>query len=260
MPETSIYGAGFAPLYDLFQATKDYRAEARYVRGVADELLGTGGRSLQLLDLACGTGSHAIALSAMRCEVTGVDISPEMLALARKKARAANRRIRFEQQDLTRLTLPPGSWDVVTCLFDSLGYLRSDARIRTALRRLRMAMRPGGVAVVEVWHAPAMLGHFDPLRVRRVSGGGLEAVRIAETRLLERNLAEVRYEIFSRKKSRPWHRFHERHVNRFFTASELEQFLRGAGLDVARITGGFDAAANVSDDAWHLVAVAQRSS
>lgn len=258
MAETSVYGAGFAPLYDLFQAAKDYRSEAEYVRAAADEILGARGRQLRLLDLACGTGSHAIALSGMRCDVTGVDISAEMLGLARKKARAAKRRIRFEQQDLSRLTLPIESWDVVTCLFDSLGYLRSDARIRTALRRLRTVLKPDGVAVIEVWHAPAMLGQFDPLRVRRVSGGGLEAVRIGETRLLGDHLAEVSYEIFSRKGSGPWRRSHERHVNRFFAAAELAQFLHDAGLRVIRVTGGFAASAAVTDDAWHLVAVAQR--
>jgi SAM-dependent methyltransferase len=279
MGESTVYGGGFAALYDLFQSAKNYNAEARFVRDAADEILGMRGKTLKVLDLACGTGSHAIALSGMKCDVTGVDVSRDMLALARRKASAAKRRIRFVQQDLASLDPVEGwapsptqprragegarpstesGWDLVTCLFDSLGYLRSDARIQRALRRIHRATKPGGLVILEVWHAPAMLAGFDPLRVRRVRGRGIEAVRIGETRLRGEHLAEVRYEIFSRKGEGAWHRFVETHVNRFFTQSEIAGLVSRAGLRVVRVTGGYDAAAAPDDAAWHLVLIAQR--
>jgi ubiquinone/menaquinone biosynthesis C-methylase UbiE len=259
MPDAGVYGAGFAGLYDLFHASKQYRDEARFIRAQTDALLGAHGRKLRLLDLACGTGSHAIEFSRLKLEVTGIDRSEEMLQQARRKARTAKRSIRFECQDLTKLSFPDERWDVATCLFDSLGYLRTDRRIGSALKRMAKQLAPGGLLFAEVWHAPAMLSGFDPLRVRRVRGAGLEAVRIGETRLLpERNAAEVRYEIFSRKVNGPWRHFFETHVNRFFTASEIEALIATTGFRVVKTLGGFSDPCPPSDRAWHLLVIAER--
>jgi len=198
MSETRVYVEKFAALYDLFHGQKDYAAEARFVRRTADTALGSRRTTLRVLDLACGTGSHAIALTRQNCEVTGVDSSRAMLRRAKKKAAAAGVPARFLHGDLAALHLLPARWDVATCLFDSLGYLRTNARIGSALRSIYQSVRPGGLVVLEVWHARAMLQGFERLRVRRVRGKGIEAVRIGETRLLARNMAEVRYEVFSR--------------------------------------------------------------
>jgi SAM-dependent methyltransferase len=253
-----VYGPEFSELYDLLHAAKAYRSEALFIRDAVRELLPSGSRTLRLIDFACGTGTHAIQLSGMRFEVTGVDASAEMLAHARRKARKAKLKIRLEQQDLTTISFPGERWDVATCLFDSLGYLHTDARITRALRGIRRTLVPGGLFIVEVWHAPAMLGGFDPVRIRRVNAKGFEAVRISETRLIEkRRVAEVRYEVFSRKRNGPWHQFNETHVTRFFTQAEITELLEAAGFRVLRVSGGFDES-NPTNDAWHLVIVAER--
>jgi len=250
MADGTVYEREFAELYDLFHAAKDYRAEAQFIRNVA-------GSERTLLDVACGTGSHAIQLSRLGFEVTGVDISADMLKHARRKAREARQRINFERQDLMTLK-SSREFDVVTCLFDSIGYLRTDARIRTALRNMRRCLRTDGLLFLEAWHAPAMLGGFDPLRVRRVRGSGLEAVRIGETRLLPaKNAAEVNYEVFFRRGGNTWRRFTETHVNRFFTNEELAAHVRAAGFEIIRILGGFDDNSFPNDDAWHLVLIAR---
>jgi SAM-dependent methyltransferase len=259
MARATIYGEGLAGLYDLFHRSKPYRAEARFIRDAVVEMRGRSGRTLKLLDLACGSGSHAVEFSRLGFDVTGVDSSPEMLAYARRKARTARRSIRFEHQDLTRLSLRGETWDVATCLFDSIGYLRADLRIRRALGRISTALVPGGILFLEVWHAPAMLEEFDPVRIRRVRTDRIEGVRIAETRLRKRgNVAEVSYEIFSRKRGGAWHRFHEKHVNRFFTATEISDLVEGSGFRIKRILGGYDNASKPARRAWHLVVVAER--
>jgi ubiquinone/menaquinone biosynthesis C-methylase UbiE len=258
MSDTGVYGEKFAALYDLFHGQKDYAAEARFVREMADTVLGGRRTTLRVLDLACGTGSHAIALTHQNCEVTGVDSSRAMLRRAKKKAAAAGARARFLHGDLAALHLPFARWDVATCLFDSLGYLRTNTRIGSALRSIYKSVRPGGVIVLEVWHAPAMLQGFERLRVRRFRGKGIEAVRIGETRLFARNMAEVRYEVFSRSAGESWERFEEAHVNRFFDASEIEALTEAAGFRSIQVFGAFNASVPMTDAAWHLVVVGRR--
>jgi ubiquinone/menaquinone biosynthesis C-methylase UbiE len=259
MADSDVYGAEFAGLYDLFHESKPYRAEARFIRNQTDALRGSKGKTLRLLDLACGTGTHAIEFSKLRFDVTGVDRAEGMLALARRKARAAKRVIRFEQQDLSRLSFRGERWDVVTCLFDSIGYLLTDARITSAVQRMARVLEPGGLLFIEAWHAPAMLSGFDSLRVRRVRGAGLEGVRIGETRLLpDRNAAEVRYEVFSRKASGPWRHFYETHVNRFFTVTEIARLIEAGGFRIVKTLGGFADPSPATNDAWHLVIIAEQ--
>lgn len=250
------YGAGFAGMYDLFHGSKQYSAEARFIAKAARDLKNGSPR---LLDLACGTGTHAIDFSRLGFDVTGIDSSPEMLLRARRKARAAKRKIRFERQDLLAFSLPGESFDVVTCLFDSIGYLHSNARVSRALRRMRDVLDPGGLLFLEVWHAPPMLASFEPIRIRRVRGKNVEGVRIGETRVRPaRKVAEVRYEVFHRKGSGPWRHFVETHVTRFFTRGEITALVRGAGFRIKRILGGYDESKPPSDDAWHLMVIAER--
>lgn len=252
MASADPYGAGFAELYDLFHGAKQYSAEARFIGEMARSLRKG---SLRLLDLACGTGTHAVEFSRMRFDVTGVDSSPEMLRRAKRKAR----NIRFECQDLTTLSMPGEMFDVVTCLFDSIGYLHTDARIARALRRMRNVLQPGGLLFLEVWHAPPMLASFEPVRIRRVRGKGVEGVRIGETRVhAARKVAEVRYEVFHRKGSGPWRRFVETHVTRFFTRAEITALVEEAGFRINRLLGGYDQSKPPNDDVWHLMVIAER--
>jgi SAM-dependent methyltransferase len=257
MPDRGIYGPDFAELYDLFHQSKGYAAEAAFVRRAASRFLQRSPRPVRLLDVACGTGSHAVELSRAGFAVTGVDGSEEMLRHARRKARAAGVSVRFEQQTMEGLA-PAEQFDVVTCLFDSIGYLRTDRRVLAALRRMFDVLEPGGILILEVWHARPMLRSFDPVRIRRVQGKELEAVRIGETTIRPaKKIGEVRYEIFMRRRAGPWRHFVELHSARFFTRPEIASLVRRAGFRMRETLGGYDETARAAD-AWHLLLVAQR--
>jgi SAM-dependent methyltransferase len=92
------------------------------------------------LDAACGTGRHARHLAGLGHTVTGVDSSPDMLAIARRKVPGA----RFLQADLHRLPLPDGAVDLVVCALA----LTHVPDLRRALAELARVMRPGGHLVV----------------------------------------------------------------------------------------------------------------
>ena len=98
----SGYGAGFAQHYDRLMGDVDYEARADYLLAA----LGKEGISPELLlDLGCGTGSLSLSLARRGISVVGVDISPDMLMLARDKAARAGADILFLEQDMRRLDL-----------------------------------------------------------------------------------------------------------------------------------------------------------
>ena len=162
-------------------------------RGSCTSSRAPGGR---LLDVACGTGRHAIAFADLGYDVTASDINEELLAAGRA---AAGDRIRFLQGDMCDLHVDGGPFDLVTCLFDSIGYPQNDERIISALRSLGRHVGPGGRVVWEFLHAPAILRGAAPVRVRRLTlRDGRDLVRTSETTIdVERMLMHVQYELWA---------------------------------------------------------------
>ena len=87
----SSYLGLHAAVYDRIYADKPYEDETQFVHDIV------GARGRALLDVACGTGRHALAFTDLGYEVTGVDVNPELLAVARE---SAGGRVRFVQGDM----------------------------------------------------------------------------------------------------------------------------------------------------------------
>ena len=131
-----------APYYDLFTADSAYEPVLAAIERWAQE---HGLRGKRLLDVACGTGKSFEPLLAKGYAVTGCDLSPAMIAEARRKW--------GEVVDLVvadmRFLPWSGEFDFVTCLDDSLNYLLTGADLRAALTSFARAVRPGGVVVFD---------------------------------------------------------------------------------------------------------------
>ena len=246
------YGPDLACLYDVFYAAKPYPEEARFVSECfAQAGVPAGGR---VLDLACGTGGHALELAALGYEVVGVDIAEGMLQEARRKASSRGLSVELLCQDLRRLDVGKGAYDAAVCLFDSIGFLLTDADISDALCRVRQSLKPGGVFIVEAWHGAAMLSAYDRVRVRRFGSPGEEVVRVTETELdVGSQSATVSFTVFHQASDGRWDAFRGAHRNRFFFRQDLARLLEGAGLIPYRWMAGF-ADGPITMETWHLVA------
>ncbi len=152
--------------YDaLYEAGgKDYVAEARAVLEVVGELRGAPPGSL--LDAACGTGRHLAVFADAVDEVAGLDVSPEMLAIAAGRLGPA---VRLHEADLRTFDLGR-TFDAVTCLFSSIGHVADADELDTAIAVMADHVAPGGVLVVEPWLTPD-----------RVVPGGIRTLDSAET-------------------------------------------------------------------------------
>jgi SAM-dependent methyltransferase len=250
----SVYAGNFAALYDLFHGEKPYDAEAAFVdrilRAEAD------GPSERMLDIACGTGQHAIRFADRGWAVLGVDQSDEMLRVARE--RGAARRVEFLRADMRDLHLAQSGFDAAVCLFDSIGYAVTNDAIVGTLAGIRRHLRPRGLLVVEFWHAAAMVRAYDPVRAREwvTPQGSIE--RVSRTSLdVERQLARVHYDVLERTSSGREATWSEDHVNRYFLVQEMDLLLRNAGLEPIRFLAGFDESAAIDAETWHVVALAR---
>lgn len=155
-----------ARFYDTVYAFKDYPSEARNVWGLIQART-PGARSL--LDVACGTGQHIELLRDHFASVEGTDVNPVLLDGARKRCPG----VPFHQADMTALDLGR-TFDVVTCLFGSIGYVKTSENLTRAVAAMARHVAPGGLLLVEPWFTPeafrthtitANLGQHPDLKV-----------------------------------------------------------------------------------------------
>lgn len=143
-------------VYDLvYEARgKNYHGEATRVWEIAKAALGTTSK-LDLLDVACGTGHHLQSWAAWFNHCEGLDLSEEMLAVARKRAGQIDfmANIIWNQGDMANFDLGR-QFDVVTCLFSAIGHLTVLADLENALICMARHLKPGGLLMIEPWVFP----------------------------------------------------------------------------------------------------------
>jgi SAM-dependent methyltransferase len=96
-----------------------------------------------VLDVACGRGRHSVELARRGFRVTGVDLSPRSLELARAPADKAGTVVELRRLDMRELDYD-GVFDAVINLFTAFGYFREDVDNERVVQRIATALRPGG--------------------------------------------------------------------------------------------------------------------
>lgn len=116
----------------------------------------------KVLDVACGTGDMAVELLRQGCSVTGVDLSKEMVAIAKRKAPQAEYRL----ADVERLPFGDASFDAVTCAFG----VRNFVHLEQGLHEMLRVLKPGGRMVILELATPdsSLIRPFYNLYTRRI--------------------------------------------------------------------------------------------
>jgi SAM-dependent methyltransferase len=118
------------------------------------------GRVRHVVDLACGTGHHALRLAGRGYRVTALDLSAPSIAFLQEEAAAARLPVTARVGDMTRFRLAQPA-DAAICMQDSQGHLLENAQLLAHLRAVSANLRPGGVYVFDRlipnrWAAPAV--------------------------------------------------------------------------------------------------------
>lgn len=209
-----------AAIYDAVYSFKDYGAEAERLHALIQER--APGAST-LLDVACGTGKHLEQLRRWY-NVEGLDLDEGLLAVARERLDD----VALHVGDMTSFSLDR-VFDVVTCLFSSIGYVGTPERLNAALRVLAAHLKPGGVLIVEPWLSPDVWQTGRPhllvvdepdLKIARMNISGREG-----------RLAIMEFEYLVGVPEGISH-FSERHEAALFTDEEYRQAFSQANLAV----------------------------
>jgi demethylmenaquinone methyltransferase/2-methoxy-6-polyprenyl-1,4-benzoquinol methylase len=141
-----------APRYDAFTRLFSFGMDRRWKRALVTEVLARAPRAATVLDLACGTGDLAFAISSAlpASRVTGLDASRQMIALARQRKPGVVGAPEFVVGDMAAIERADCSVDVVTA-----GYgFRNTPDHRVALREAARVLRPSGTIVTLDFYRP----------------------------------------------------------------------------------------------------------
>jgi SAM-dependent methyltransferase len=156
-------------MYDAFSADYDrfvnWSSRLKYELPFIERQLGAlggVGRSVRVLDTACGTGMHALGLAEKGYLTAGVDLSPEMIERARANAAAAGVIVRFAKAGFGSLAKTFSGeeifpFDALLCLGNSLPHILTPQDLALALTDFARCLRRGGLVIIQNRNFDAVL-------------------------------------------------------------------------------------------------------
>ena len=211
-----------AASYDRLTNDVDYEATVKFYMEI---LRREGLKPRTAVDLACGTGSVTKILAEKGYEVTGVDLSEEMLTQAFQKVQDMEDPPRFICQNLRSLYLPRGV-DMAVCALDSLDYITNPEDCAEAIRRTYKALNPGGIFIFDV-NTPEKLRAMDG-QIFLDEDDDVYCVWRGEFDE-ESNICTYWMDLFQRDGD-IWQRSYEEHCEYAYSEAQLRAYLKDAGF------------------------------
>jgi len=212
--------------YDLLYQDKDYVAEAIYISHLIRRFSPS---ARTLLELGCGTCKHAVLLRNHNWEVTGVERSEAMIALANDR----NRDLDIVGGDARTVRLQR-KFDAVAALFHVFSYQVADQDVLAVLRTAAVHLDKDGLFLFDVWYGPAVLAQRPEPRIKEMEDDRSFVCRRAEPKIDTTNrIVHVSYNIqVTDKASGQQETFSEDHQMRYFDTDEIQEFASVAGMTV----------------------------
>lgn len=205
-----------AEVYDAIMSDVEYQDWTEFALALALE---AGTHAKSVLDLGCGTGNSSEPFVREGLRVTGIDISPEMIAVARRKLPEAT----FIEADFTTFSLGR-TFDLVVSIFDSLNnLLEPEDFVRTASRALEH-LNPGGAFIFDVNTTVGLRDLWEGDRAE----GWVDDVYYLWEHSFDETARRAKVVAYCEKGARS---FTETHFERPYDPDELTTLLKRAGFE-----------------------------
>jgi SAM-dependent methyltransferase len=252
-----IFGE-YADYYDIIYQDKDYVAESLFVSELIKKNCRKESR-IRVLDLACGTGLHAIELAAMGYEVDASDMSINMIKAAKENPRNKNLKIRFHQEAFQTADRINKKFDVVISMFSAINYLTTYQDLLRSLKNIHGLLDRGGIFVFDFWNGNAVIEDFSPVRVKRMNKGTKSVLRYSENTIDRlKQTVDVKFNFMLFDKDRLAKEFTESHIIRYYFLMEMENFLEMSGFKIIKRCPFMSPSRAISYKDWNVTFVAKR--
>ena len=241
----NIFSQEYAGLYDLVHKDKNYFSETTQLI----ELIHKKGlmKNSKILDFGCGTGRHLNELSERGFEsLTGYDINPNMLEIARK----FGKKFSF----FSDIENVPINHDLAFSLFDVLSYQNSISDAKNFVFQIVSKCKPQSYIVLDGWHLPGVLRYPPENRLKKIVTSEntlLRKVTVLESTI--ENVTNLKIEILEEGQNEII--LTELHKMRAFTQQEIEMVVKSCGGTEILFMDGSDYNLPLRQDSWRFAVI-----
>lgn len=244
-----------AQVYDLIYEDKDYEVGCDFIEEVFKKY---SERPIKtILDIGCGSGTHAIPLTSRGYNVVGFDVSEAMIRIAKEKSRNITN-LDFHVMDIRNFQIDR-KFDACIVMFAVLGYVTKNSDIMESLNNIRKHLKPNGILVFDVWNGLAVMRIPPERRVKEVEDDKIKIKRVAVPNLRSfDHICEVNYKLFILdKKTKTSNKINEKHIIRFYFPQEIKNYLENAGFETLKICPSLELDGKVDENIWHMSIIAK---
>jgi SAM-dependent methyltransferase len=245
-----IFGEEYSSLYDLFYQGKDYVEECKVIESFVKDLEIPVD---SILDMGCGTGKHAILMAKKGYRVTGVDLSEEMISIAREKAENSKVDIRFLNGNMCNFDLNE-KFDTVISMFSALGYLTNNSEFSGACSVARTHLKNKGLFLFDCWNGLAAVSQEPKETMREINiNPERKAIRrTVSSPDIANNLINVKIKVSVYEEGNMISETEEIHSTRYFFPEEIEQHLGSSGFKDITVFPFCDPENTLTEKDWNM--------
>lgn len=218
------YTCAFAPYYDRLNQEVDYTAWAEYLIKLMNK---HNCYPSSILDLGCGTGNITLALHKLGYDMTGLDISSEMLSIASKKALKNNADILFINRDMCDFELY-GTVDCVVSCLDCINYITRKRELFRCFSLVNLFLNKGGVFIFDI---------NTPYKFDFILNGNTFIYDYNDVYCIWQNffdksskLCQFDITVFCKSEKNYYSKLHEEQFERAYKKEEIKIMLKRAGF------------------------------
>lgn len=220
----------YAAYYDLLNKDKDYKTEAKNIHQHIQDHCPD---AKSILNLGCGTGSHDFEFEKLNYEITGVDLSEEMIKIANDKKQNHKASAEFCVGDLKKLRLNK-KFDVVVSLFHVMSYQTTNEDLRLAIETASLHLNKNGIFIFDCWYGPGVLADPPGIRHRVLENEHFRIHRIAKPLLhSQSNSVDVHFTILVYNKiSHQFYEVEELHTMRYLFLPDIDFLVSNSKFNI----------------------------
>ena len=248
----------YSKFYDLIYKDKNYKEEVEFVCKFIKKYKS---HAKNILSLGCGTCNHEILLAKKGFKIVGIDVSEEMLRIARKKIKKAGlaKDIKIFRRNTQSFRFKK-RFDIAIALFNIVGYQSEDVQFESTLINIYKSLTKNGVFMFDCWYLPAVLKDGPTDRIKEVNVGNKRIVRFTKSHIdIVNNIIDINFKTFEMDRKKLLSESDDNHKMRYWSFLELKYFLTNAGFSIDFSCSFLDERSAISENNWNIFVVARKN-
>tara|TARA_B100000963_G_scaffold341878_1_gene342084 strand:+ start:117 stop:890 length:774 start_codon:yes stop_codon:yes gene_type:complete len=220
--KNSFFKKDYSLLYDVIYQKKNYRAETNLISKIIKKFLSS---NVSILDIGCGTGEHTLELLKKGYKVTGIDLSNEMLKIAKKKLLSnnlfSNNLYNLNAYEVDKLNF---KFDVVLLMFNVIGYLEN---IQFFFQKLQDCLSSDAFIIFDYWSEKAVKKNPPKLTEKNFYYNKFKVTKISKGKIIKNKVkVDLNLNIVENNKIKS---FAETHDVKFYDIRDLVKTIEKFG-------------------------------